>query len=58
MKFTEFEEFAKQRKKALRMNIDKKKEAEKKRNQDRQDNKMNKSLLEIYIYDSVSCGRQ
>lgn len=57
MKFAEIQELAKQKSKANRMNIDKLKKTARQRNQEIQDNKKNENRLEIYCYDSESCGR-
>ena len=57
MKQAEIEEFAKQKKKAQRMKIDKVKEAARQQNQDRQDNKRNRVLLERHLYDARNCDK-
>lgn len=52
MKFDEIEEFAKQKKKEHRMKIDKIKDAARQHNQERQDKKPYKILMEKYLYDA------
>jgi len=57
MKFADIEEFAKHKKKEHRMKIDKIRETARQQNQERQDRKMNKVLLEKYLYEARYCGR-
>jgi len=52
MKLAEIEEFAKQKKKEHRMKIDKIKETARRQNQEKQDKKTYKFLLEKYLYDA------
>ncbi|MBV5339658.1 MAG: hypothetical protein J0665_08855 [Deltaproteobacteria bacterium] len=57
MKLADIEEFAKHKKKEHRMKIDKIRESARQQNQEKQDRKCNKVLLEKYHYDSKYCER-
>lgn len=56
MKHSEFTEFAKQKNKEHRMKLDRIKETVRQQNQDRQDKKKNKALLERFLYDARNSG--
>ena len=56
MKLAEIEEFAKLKKKEHRMKIDKIKDSVREQNEERQDKKKHKILMEKYLYDARYYG--